>query len=247
MLHSPATVPVLGYPIAVLDLEAAASWLLQAAAENDRPRLVVTLNPEIVVRAASDPLLRSTLDAADLTVADGVGLLWAARREGQRLPGRVSGIDLVCRAMELGGAGLRVYFLGSAPGVAERAARAAHDRWGVEVAGSHHGYFDDPERVIAHVRETAPHLLLAGLGEGQERFLDRYRSQLGARVLVGVGGTLDVLAGEARRTPTWTRRLHLEWAWRVGLDRRRWHRIPRLLQFVKLVRQRTRETRPARG
>ena len=239
----PATVAVLGYQVATIDLEGAAEWLLQAARLEDRSRLVVTLNPEIVVRAQEDADLRSTLEHSDLTVADGVGLLWAARREGHLLPGRVSGIDLVCRAMELGGPELRVYFLGSKPGVAERAAATARERWGVEVAGWYHGYFEGSEEVVADVRRSRPHLLLAGLGEGQEEFLDEHRDALGARLLVGVGGTLDVLAGEAQRTPAWTRALNLEWAWRVGLDRRRWHRIPRLLEFVRLVRAR----RPAKS
>lgn len=236
MNADPATVAVLGYRIARIDLEGAAKWLLNAARLEDRSRLIVTLNPEIVVRAQEDAGLRSTLAGADLTVADGVGLLWAARREGHSLPGRVSGIDLVCRAMELGGPQLRVYFLGGKPGVAERAATTAGERWGVEVVGWHHGYFEKSEEVVADVRRAGPHLLLTGLGEGQEEFLDKHRDGLGARVLVGVGGTLDVLAGDAKRTPGWTRALNLEWAWRVGLDRRRWHRIPRLLQFVRLVR-----------
>lgn len=238
MSTAPATVAVLGYRIAEVDLDSAAEWLLEAARLEDRSRLIVTLNPEIVVRARKDESLRSTLDSADLTVADGVGLLWAARREGHSLPGRVSGIDLVCRGMELGGPGLRVYFLGGKPGVAERAAASARERWGVTVAGWHHGYFDESEQVVADVRRADPHLLLAGLGERQEEFLARHRNELGARVLVGVGGTLDVLAGEAQRTPAWTRALNLEWAWRVALDRRRWHRIPRLLEFVRLVRAR---------
>jgi N-acetylglucosaminyldiphosphoundecaprenol N-acetyl-beta-D-mannosaminyltransferase len=205
-------------------------------------RLVVTLNPEIVVRAETDPRLREAVGRADIIVPDGIGLLWAAARHGVRLPGRVSGIDLVCRVMELGADSLRVYFLGGKPGVAERAAATAAERWGVAVAGCHHGYFSEREEaaVVAAAGQARAHLLLAGLGEGQEMFLDRNRGALGAAVLVGVGGTLDVLAGEARRTPAWTRRLNLEWAWRVGLDMRRWHRFPRLASFVRLVLKRSR-------
>lgn len=236
MPQRPATVEVLGFRLALLDLEEAARWLL-AATSDPEPRVIVTLNPEIVVRAESEPGLREALSRADVSVADGVGMLWAGRRQGHYLPGRVPGVELVSRAMELGGAGLRVYFLGGRPGVAARAAQEASRRWGTAIAGSHHGYFGAAETpiVIEAIREARPHLLLAGLGEGQEEFLDRHRERLGARVMVGVGGTLDVLAGEARRTPVWTRRLHLEWAWRVGLDRRRWHRFPRLLDFVRLV------------
>jgi N-acetylglucosaminyldiphosphoundecaprenol N-acetyl-beta-D-mannosaminyltransferase len=236
---------VLGYRLATIDLEGAARWLLEACASassgTDSPRLLVTLNPEIVVRAENDEALRAALLTADLTVADGVGLLWAARRRGVRLPERVPGVDLVSRAMELGGNDLRVFFLGGRPGVAERAAAAARARWGVVPVGHRHGYFSGPAETaetVAAVRDARADLLLAGLGEGQEIFLASNREQLGAKALVGVGGTLDVLAGEARRTPEWTRRLHLEWAWRVGLDPRRWHRVPRLMRFVRLVLRR---------
>lgn len=234
-------VRVLGYPLAVTDLVGAANWML-ARARSGVSALVVTLNPEIVVRAEKDPELRGALDQADMTVADGVGLLWAARREGHHLPGRVPGVELAMRVMEQAGSDLSVYFLGARPGVAERAAAEATRRWGTRIAGHHHGYFGRSEEaaVTRAISESAPDLLLAGLGEGQEVFLARNRQALGARLLMGVGGTLDVLAGEAVRTPAWTRWLHLEWAWRVGLDRRRWHRVPRLIEFVRLVLNRTR-------
>jgi N-acetylglucosaminyldiphosphoundecaprenol N-acetyl-beta-D-mannosaminyltransferase len=237
VLEQPATEEVLGYRVAAVDLAGAADWLLRAASAGP-DRLVVTLNPEIVVRASEDAVLRGALAQADLIVADGVGLLWAARRQGRRLPGRVPGVDLAARVMALGGSRLRVFFLGGKPGVAERAAAAAGERWGVVTAGHQHGYFSGPretKEVVERVRVAAPDLLLAGLGESQELFLAGNRAELGARVLMGVGGTLDVLAGEAKRTPAWTRRARLEWAWRVGLDPRRWHRIPRLVRFVRLV------------
>lgn len=236
------TVKVLGYPLASTDLTGAANWMLARTRDtHSDPVLVVTLNPEIVVRAENDSEFRAALGQADLTVADGVGLLWAARREGFLLPGRVPGVELAMRVMELAGPGLSVYFLGGRPGIADRAAAEAFRLWGTVIAGSHHGYFDRSEEaaVTQAIRESEPDLLLAGLGEDQEAFLARNRRTLGARLLMGVGGTLDVLAGEAVRTPAWTRKLYLEWAWRVGLDRRRWHRVPRLVRFVRLVLNRT--------
>lgn len=242
-LATPPSVIVLGYRLAAIDLDQATEWLLEAALAASDPRMVVTLNPEIVVRAQRDGRLHSAVQHADLVVADGVGMLWAARKAGHRLPGRVSGVELVPRTMARAGSRLRVFFLGGKPGVAERAAAAAASRWGTDVAGWHHGYFageDDVLRVVASVRSAKPNLLLAGLGEGQEEFLARHREALGVPAQIGVGGTLDILAGEARRTPYWTRRLGLEWAWRVGMDPRRWHRFPRLLQFIRLVRQHSR-------
>jgi N-acetylglucosaminyldiphosphoundecaprenol N-acetyl-beta-D-mannosaminyltransferase len=230
----PTAHSVLGYPVHPVDLDAAVGLVMRAA-EGATPRLVVTLNPEIVVRARSEATLRAALERADLMVADGIGLVWAARHAGVRLPGRVPGVDLATIAMARGGPTLSVFFLGGRPGVAEAAAEAARSRWGVRVAGARHGYFDhatEAAAVAAEVRRSGAQLLLAGLGERQETFLDAHRAAFGAGALIGVGGTLDVLAGVAHRTPAWTRRWGVEWAWRVGFDPRRWHRLPRLARFV---------------
>lgn len=233
----PEPARVLGHPLHPLDLDGAIERVL-AACRGTTPRLVVTLNPEIVVRARGDAALRDVIARADLVVADGIGMVWAARRAGAPLRDRVPGIDLAFGTMERGGPSLRVFLLGGRPGVATAAAEAARSRWGVEVVGTHHGYFDhdvDGAAVAAVVGASGAALVLAGLGDRQEAYLDAHRHALGAGALIGVGGTLDVLAGVARRTPAWTRRWGLEWAWRVGLDPQRWYRIPRLARFVALT------------
>ncbi len=241
MSSPPPRHDVLGYPLDAVTFSGAADWVLREVAEARRSgpssRLVVTLNPEIVVQAAASPQLAAALRAADLSVADGVGVAWAARRSGTPLPGRVPGVDLAFEVMRRGGSDLRVYLLGAKPGVAERAAAEAASRFGVNVVGSHHGYFDRsaPDEVLRAVASSRADLLLAGLGEGQELFLHSHAAQLGVGVMVGVGGTLDVLAGEVKRMPAWTRRLGVEWLFRVALDRRRWGRLPRLFRFAAMV------------
>lgn len=230
--------PVLGYHVHPLTLDEAAAWVLAAARAAPSPQLVVTLNPEIVVSARQDAALRAALLRADLTVADGVGVVWAARRAGVALPARVPGVELSFEVMARGGPALRVALVGGRPGVAERAAVVARERWGVDVVVTRHGYFDrerEAGAVAAEVAASGAQLLLAGLGEGQELLLDQHRERWGVGAMIGVGGTLDVLAGVARRTPVWTRRLGVEWAWRVGLDPARWHRLPRLARFVALT------------
>lgn len=241
MSSPPPRHDVLGYPLDAVTFSGAADWVLREVAEARRSgpssRQVVTLNPEIVVQAAASPQLAAALRAADLSVADGVGVAWAARRSGTPLPGRVPGVDLAFEVMRRGGSDLRVYLLGAKPGVAERAAAEAASRFGVNVVGSHHGYFDRsaPDEVLRAVASSRADLLLAGLGEGQELFLHSHAAQLGVGVMVGVGGTLDVLAGEVKRMPAWTRRLGVEWLFRVALDRRRWGRLPRLFRFAAMV------------
>lgn len=234
------TTDILGYRVAKVTLSEAAAWALQTALGPRTPHLLVTLNPEIVVQAEGNTELRTALRAASLTVADGVGITWAAKRAGTPLPERVPGVELMAELLERGGPGLRVYFLGAKPGVAERAAQRAHERYRTTVAGTQHGYFrrpDDVPEVVRRVAESGAHVLLAGLGEGQELFLHRYQDALGTPLMIGVGGALDVLAGEVKRTPRWTHRLGLEWAYRVGTDPKRWGRFPRLVRFVQLVRR----------
>lgn len=235
-------VDVLGFSVAEVTLEQATAWALRAAQRGSTPQLLVTLNPEIIVQAQSQTALRDALHHADLSVADGVGIVWAARRRGVRLPERVPGVELMTQLLKRGGSDLRVYFLGAKPGVAERAAEVAKARFGTTVAGVQHGYFRRPEdvpAVIQAVSRSGAQLLLGGLGEGQELFLHTHRASLGVPLMIGVGGALDVLAGEVERTPVWTHRLGLEWAYRVGSDPKRWYRFPRLLKFVRLVYQRS--------
>lgn len=227
---------LLGLPIDALTLEQATTWVL-AASRGELPRLVVTLNPEIVVGAVADAALHDALAHADLSVADGVGIAWAARRSGHPLPGRVPGVDLATEVLRAGGSDLRVFLLGGRPGVAELAAAEVARRFGCQVAGTRHGYFggDEVEQVCAEIAASSPQLLLAGLGRGQERFLWENAGRLGSAVLIGVGGTLDVLSGTVRRMPGWSRRLGVEWLLRVALDPKRWRRIPGLLRFASMV------------
>lgn len=234
----PTTVEVLGYRVAQVGLEEAVTWALGAAYTPGTPKLLVTLNPEIVVQAETDPELKNALHHADLSVADGVGITWAARRAGKPLPGRVPGVELMTQLLERGSPELRVYFLGAKPGVAERAAANARERYGTVVVGVQHGYFkrpDDVPTVVDTIAQSGAQVLLAGLGEGQERFLHTHRAALEVPLMIGVGGALDVLSGSVTRTPAWTHKVGLEWAYRVGLDRRRWHRFPRLVRFIRLV------------
>jgi N-acetylglucosaminyldiphosphoundecaprenol N-acetyl-beta-D-mannosaminyltransferase len=213
------------------------SWCLNAA-RDPSPKLLVTTNPEIIIQAETNAALKNALLNADFTVADGVGVVWASKQLGNSVPERVPGVELSANVLERGGSSLRVFFLGSKPGVAQKAAEEAHKKYGVMIAGVQHGYFkrpDDVGKVCQTIKDSKAHLLLAGLGEGQELFLHQHREALNVPLMIGVGGTLDVMAGEVQRTPLWTRKVRLEWAYRVASDRKRWHRFPRLLQFVRLV------------
>ena len=201
---------------------------------------ICTVNPEFVMEARRNPVFASVLEAADLCIPDGVGLLWAARRLGSRLPERVTGSDGVplisARAAEKG---WRLYFLGAAPGVADRAgARLVELYPGLQVAGAYSGSpadADAPE-IIARIRAVHPDVLFVAYGAPkQDLWIARHAADLGVPAMMGVGGSLDFLVGAQKRAPKWLRQLNLEWLYRLIVQPWRWRRQMALPRFVLAV------------
>lgn len=237
---SPPRVRVLGVPVDAVtaDQALARAQALAAAAPAGRPALILTPNPELIMRARTDSELGSAAEAADLALADGVGVVWAARRLRQSLPARVPGIELMEALLAwAAAAGLPVYFLGARPAVIDVAARRAQARFpGLRLAGFADGYFGPrgEAAAVAAVAASGARLLFVGLGvPAQERFLYRNRAGLGdVRLAMVVGGSFDVLAGIARRAPRPLRRLGLEWLWRLARQPWRWRRQLALPRFA---------------
>jgi N-acetylglucosaminyldiphosphoundecaprenol N-acetyl-beta-D-mannosaminyltransferase len=217
-----------------------------------RPHQIVTLNPEMLVAAHDDPAFRRILAQSDLNVADGVGLMLAARLLGRPLRQRVTGSDGICHlARHSVQRGHRVFFLGAGPGVAEATAqRLAAAYPGLAVAGTYAGSPADGERaaVVDRVRAARPDLLLVAYGvPAEEKWIAHNRADLGVPAMMGVGGSFDFVAGVTRRAPPWMRRLGLEWLHRLLREPWRWRRQLALPRFLALVLgQRLRQGR-ARG
>jgi N-acetylglucosaminyldiphosphoundecaprenol N-acetyl-beta-D-mannosaminyltransferase len=188
---------------------------------------VFTPNVDHMVNLARSPAFRDAYSRGSLVLVDGQALLWASKLLGTGLPEKISGSDLVPRLLERAGKqGLRVYFLGGAEGVAAEAAGIAQRRYGVTVAGvdcpmiSRTGEAE-PE-VIERIRAARPHLLFVALGAPkQEFFIDRYRADLKPAVSLGIGASLDFVAGRVRRAPRWVSSAGLEWLFRLAQDPRR--------------------------
>ena len=205
-----------------------------------QPHQIVTLNPEMVVAAHDDPAFRRMLNSADLNVADGVGLSFAASWLGQPLRERVTGSDGIFHlAAHCAQQGYRPFFLGAAPGVAEVVAeRLAAGNRGLQVAGAYAGSprIEDEDEVIERVRAVAPDLLFVAYGvPAEEKWIARNRERLGVPVMIGVGGAFDFVAGVTRRAPVWMRRVGLEWLHRLVREPWRWRRQLALPRFVVLV------------
>lgn len=201
---------------------------------------VVTLNPEYLYRAQQERHLLDIVRAASLVTADGVGILWAARVSGLKLPERVTGIDLMLALCKRAAAeGWRIFLLGGKPGAAEKAASRLTVLFPkLVVAGTYHGYFTGGQEtaVLEKIRTAQPHILFVGLGAPkQEEWIYKHKPLLGVPVAVGVGGSFDVLSGRVRRAPVWMRRLGLEWLGRLIHEPRRWRRMLVLPRFAFMV------------
>lgn len=211
-------------------LAQASARVLEWAKQRDS-RVVVTPNVDHVVKVAEQPELLPVYDQADLVLADGQPLIWAARLLGAGLPERVAGSDLFPRLLSDARAltELRVFILGGLPGVAERAAsniEQAHP-W-VRVVGCHAPPFgfevrhSDNERAVQAVASADADIVLIGLGAPkQEIWAHRERRRLGCGVALCLGATVDFMAGTIPRAPGWMRRTGLEWLFRVAGEPRR--------------------------
>lgn len=202
--------------------------------------MVATANAEMLMRATHDEELRRILNASALVVPDGAGTVWAARHLGHAMPERVAGYDLAQELLRCAPAeGRRVYFFGSAPGVAEKAKAKAEQLYpGIEIVGVRNGFFSpaDNAAIIAEIRTARPDLLLVALGvPKQEKWIAAHLAELDVPVAIGVGGTLDVMAGVMKRAPHWMQKAKLEWLFRGLMQPKRAGRLLALPKFVLKV------------
>jgi N-acetylglucosaminyldiphosphoundecaprenol N-acetyl-beta-D-mannosaminyltransferase len=201
---------------------------------------IATVNVEFIMEARRNPAFRGVLAAASLCVPDGVGVLWAAQRQGRPLRERVAGVDLVERIAARGGErGWRIYFLGAAPGVAERAAMVLAERYpGLQVAGCYAGSPcpEDEDQIVSGVCAARPDVLFVAYGAPrQDLWIARNQARTGVPVALGVGGSFDFIAGVARRAPEWVQRAGLEWLHRLGRQPWRLQRQMAIPHFMALV------------
>ena len=224
-----------------------AAQLGAAMLEQDQFHYVVTPNPEFILAAEKDADFRQVLNSADLVIPDGIGVVYSAKILGTPLKERVPGIefaaDMLAKLDQMGG---RLYLLGAKPGVAQEAGRRILERHpNIVLCGTHDGYFKDEEAVLLEVAAARPDLLFVCLGAPkQEKWMARWGRHTGARLAIGLGGALDVFAGNVERAPESWRKLGLEWAFRLKKEPQRAGRMAKLpLVLVKSAGARLRGRR----
>jgi N-acetylglucosaminyldiphosphoundecaprenol N-acetyl-beta-D-mannosaminyltransferase len=247
----PATVPdipaidLLGMRISRVN-RAETLDLLQRFIDSGEPHLVVTADASGHVIASGDREFLEIVNNAALVTPDSTGVLWAARRLGQPLEERVSGVDLaeqLCAGSAARGYG--VYFYGAAPGVAEEAAETMRRRYpGANIVGTADGFQNSAEQqaaLIADIKGKRPAVLLVAMGiPKQEKWIVRHLEELRVPVCMGVGGSFDVFSGRVNRAPQWMQRRGLEWLYRLVKNPKKYAKVATLPVFVFRVLTRRR-------
>ncbi len=230
---------ILGVRVHAISRALAVAWI-DAWLASGQSAQVVTVNPEIVMRARRDPAYGELLERTRLNVPDGAGIVAAARLRRLSIPERVIGVDLADDLAGLAAVhGYRLLLAGAAPGVADQAAAELQRRYPALIPPAtmvgESGPDGDPE-ARALIDEFRPHIVLAAYGApAQEFWIDRNLRDLTPVVGIGVGGTLDYLAGRIPRAPEPMRRLGLEWTYRLAREPWRWRRMRALPEFARLA------------
>ena len=233
-------IDILGVPVHAITYE---SWLRQIDTwirGEFSAQHVCTVNPEFVMIARGDPIFFNILQRAAICVPDGVGLLWASRRLGAPLPERVTGSDgLPLIARHAAERGWTIFFLGAAEGVARKAAeilRARHP--GLQIAGAFSGgpSAAQEDEIVELVNASGADILFVAFGApNQDKWIARNLPRLQVSMAMGVGGSLDFIAGLVPRAPRWMQRRGLEWLYRLLRQPWRLKRMLRLPRFVLAV------------
>ncbi len=253
-------VELLGLPFDPLTMEAAVERCLSWCRGPRTTRTVITVNAWHANQIRRDAELGAACRAGDLILADGMSVVWTFGLAGVPLPGRVAGVDMMARLLEEAGRHrLRVFFLGARREVVTKLAeQSARRHPGLVVAGCRDGYFGpaDHAALVEEIRRAEPHLLFVGMPSPfKETWCERHRAALEVPVVMGVGGSFDVLAGYVRRAPRLFQVTGMEWFWRLLMEpRKMWKRyLVNNSEFIWLAarqiaarRRQARASRPGR-
>ena len=221
---------LLGLCFDPVTMEAAVARCLDLCRAPRASHMVITANASHLCMMRRDAELARACRAGDLVVADGMSVVWALQALGRPVPQRIAGVDLMAHLLAAAADHrLRVYFLGArrevVTALVERS-RVQHP--GLEIAGFRDGYFgqDDHLSIVEDIRASGAHMLFVGMPSPfKETWCERHRQRLEVPVIMGVGGSFDVLAGFIKRAPRWVQSLGLEWFWRLLMEPRKlWKR-----------------------
>ncbi len=232
-------VDILGVMVDKVTITEAVDKIFTMLGEN-RPHAIYTPNSEIIMAAYKNKEFAQILNSADMLTADGIGVVYASKILGNPIKERAAGYDIACELIErIAETGHSLYLFGGKPGVAEEAQRRLDEKYPfIRIVGTHDGYFTDAElpEIIADINRSGADILFVCLGApAQEKWINENMHKLNTRILMGVGGTIDVLAGTAERAPEKWCNMGLEWLYRLIKQPKRFFRMLALPKFAITV------------
>lgn len=233
-------IKILGVPVHPMTMAQSVEALEQRMLAGEQT-FVVTANAEIIMMCQEDAAYNDIIShQAELVLPDGAGAVWAGRHLGYKVPERVAGFDLYNHLLALSAEkGYKAYFFGGSPGIAEAAKTKSEELYpGVQIVGCHNGYFTDTDvpSIIEEINNSGAEMLFVALGAPkQEKWILAHRAELKPRILMGIGGSFDVLAGKMERAPKWMQDASLEWAFRLYKQPSRFMRMLALPKFALKV------------
>ena len=235
-IQLPTPISILGVPVHDVTTGETLALIDQFVREKT-PHQLCTVNPEFIMTAQQDAEFKRILNHSALNLPDGIGVVWAARRSGHPLRERVAGSDLVDLIIDQAqSTGWRIFLLGAAEGVAERAAIILRERYPqTNIVGTHAGSPRPEEEadIAVRIRASKADMLLVAYGAPQQdKWIDRNIERAGVAVAIGIGGSLDFIVGTQKRAPRWMQRTGLEWLYRLIREPWRWRRQLALPKFV---------------
>lgn len=199
--------------------------------------VIFTPNVEMVMLAQKDIEFKEVLNSSHLNLPDGIGVVWASKFFGEKIYERVAGFDFMQKILPIiEEKKLNVYLLGAKEGVANKAKINLINKFNnLKIVGVHNGYFTDAEnqKIIEDINQKDTDVLFVALGmKKQEEWIIKNKDKIRAKIIMGVGGSFDVLAGEVKRAPYIFQKLGLEWFYRLIQEPWRYKRMMVLPIFV---------------
>ena len=227
---------ILGVPVDSYDSTEELLRDIEVSMIDSKTRTIFSVNPEKVMRARKDPLLFEALNNSDFLIPDGIGVVFAIKFLYKKMVTRIAGVDLMRLLLRNAEKkGYRVYIFGARPDVNKKAIDTIKENFfSLTIAGSSHGYINDDhhESLIDDINSTQPDILFVGLGSPkQENWIFDHKHLIKVKLCMGIGGSLDVIAGHIKRAPSVLRRLGLEWLYRLLREPSRFRRQLVLPQF----------------
>lgn len=228
------TVNLLNFPIDTFSKDEAFSYA-KTLLDNSKSSHIVTINPEIIETAKNNSQLEHILKEAELVIADGIGIKIGLLIKGKKVD-RITGIDFAKKLIEEASkTGIPTALVGAKQEVLEKVSEKLSTQYpDLNIVYTHNGYFENNEEIINEIKEKSPKLLLVAMGAPkQEEFIYKAKSILPSTLMIGIGGSFDVWAGNVKRAPKIFQKLGLEWLYRTIKQPERFKRIfPTLPKFI---------------